>query len=108
MKAAEALIVGSTPHEGLGHAIRAAELYMRAASEPCTTRTDAIRLRRRCKELIAYAERLKAQLPQGEAPGANILKAASHLNGNEFPPWKAEPAADEFRCSAGGKPFWYV
>lgn len=103
----------------LAHAIRAAELYMRAAGE-AVNRTDASRLRRKCHELIALAERVKAQLAAGPSiiplaassavPSAElgILWRTSRLHGNDFPLWEADPADAEFELQPGAQLFTCV
>lgn len=108
-KAAEALAVATTGREGLDYAIQAAELYMRAASN-APKKQDAARFRRRCKELIAYAEKLKTQLSKKHTAenGTDILQKASLLHGNEFQPWEKNPSEAEFQREAGQQLFMYA
>ncbi|PNY24194.1 Calpain-like protease palB/cpr-8 [Tolypocladium capitatum] len=98
-QAAEALLAGSRGdnRDALVHAIRAAELYMAAARE-APSKPEAARLRRRCQELILHAEKLKAQQATLSSSPAqpDILRRASRLHGNDFPPWEADPLDDEF------------
>ncbi|KAM4055400.1 calpain family cysteine protease [Hirsutella rhossiliensis] len=74
-----------------------------AAAGEASTKAHAARLRRRCHELIVYAEKLKSQqatLSQFIVqPG--ILVRASRLHGNDFPPWTAEPHDAEFELRPG-------
>lgn len=110
-QAAESLLAASTDQDALGHAIRAAELYMRAAGE-ASDKTHASQLRRKCQDLIAYAERVKAQL--ATAPSAvpatetSILRCTSRLHGNDFPLWEAAPSNAEFELQPGSEPFTWV
>ncbi|KAJ2984195.1 hypothetical protein NQ176_g135 [Zarea fungicola] len=105
-QAAEALAAATAGREALDYAIQAAELYMRAASNT-PNKQDAARFRRRCRELIAYAEKLKTQLsndPTAEN-GSDILQKASLLHGNEFQPWDKNPSEAEFQREAGQQLF---
>lgn len=82
---------------------------MRAASNT-PNKQDAARFRRRCRELIAYAEKLKTQLsndPTAEN-GSDILQKASLLHGNEFQPWDKNPSEAEFQREAGQQLFMYA
>ncbi|KAI9167312.1 Calpain-like protease palB/cpr-8 [Paramyrothecium foliicola] len=100
-RTAEALFTSSSGPEALEHAIRAAELYMRAAGE-APSKSDAARFRRKCQELIARAESLKSGLaPEGQV----ILTRSSRLHGNDFPPWTRLPADTEFQLQPGVEPF---
>ncbi|CAH0041629.1 unnamed protein product [Clonostachys solani] len=92
---AEALVAVSTGQDALNHAIRAAELFMAAASQ-AVTKADVNRLRRKCGELIDRAEQLKTTLPPTLSAEEKILHDASSLHGNVFPQWKAEPSDEEF------------
>lgn len=84
---------------------------MRAAADTAN-KTDASRLRRRCKDLIAHAERIKAQLanpPLATSPDElTILRRTSRLHGFDFPPWEVEPSEAEFELQPGDKPFMCV
>ncbi|KAL2181564.1 uncharacterized protein P884DRAFT_326248 [Thermothelomyces heterothallicus CBS 202.75] len=97
--------------EALKHAIAAAELYMQAAGK-ASYPADRKRFRRKCAELIALGERLKANTQQaaGDTSRApvpestrplttaekTILLRASRLHGNVFPPWESAPGPDVF------------
>lgn len=84
---------------------------MRAASS-ASNKQDAARFRRRCKELIALAEKLKTQLPNPRpstlSDGSDILRKASWLHGNEFPPWDNDPSDAEFQRLSGQHLFTYA
>ncbi|KAJ6439985.1 cysteine protease PalB [Purpureocillium lavendulum] len=103
-QAAEALLARSSGQDALTYAIRAAELYMTAAGE-ATDKSDAARLRRKCRELIAHAEKLKATAQSHPAPQPDILRRASRLHGNDFPPWHGRPSDDEFALRSGTAQF---
>jgi hypothetical protein len=100
LQATESLIRTSSGQEALDHTVQAAELYMRAAGE-ATTKKDATRLRLKCQQLIAQAEKLKAHLTQTPS----ILLRTSRLHGNLFPPWSNEPLSKEFELLPGEEPF---
>ncbi len=94
-------MAASSGKDALDHAIQAAELYMRAAGG-AVNKLDAARFRRKCHELIAYAEQLKAQLANpGRLDRPDILQRSSRLHGNEFPPWENDPADVEFQLQPG-------
>jgi hypothetical protein len=82
---------------------------MRAAAERNISKEEAIRLRRKCQQLIAFAEQLKAQQsassisPLGN--GQNLLHGASRLHGNYYPPWSDDPLDAEFQLGPDLKPF---
>lgn len=84
----------------LDHAVLAAELYMRAAGE-AANKKDAARLRLKCQQLIAQAEKLKAQLNQTPS----ILLQTSRLHANLFPPWSKQPSDRDFQLVPGEEPF---
>jgi hypothetical protein len=108
-------VAKTSGRESLDHAIAAAGLYMKAAAEARSS-SDRARLRRKCEELITYAEKLKvAQLrgrpstdqthcqmrlipPSEEA----IILQSSRLHGSVFPPWQSEPGQDRFQRSKDG------
>ncbi|CCT71427.1 related to calpain-like protease palBory [Fusarium fujikuroi IMI 58289] len=98
--ATESLIRTSSGQAALDYAVQAAELYMRAAGE-ASTKKDAARLRLKCQQLIAQAEKLKAELTQ--TPG--VLLRTSKLHSNLFPPWTKEPSDEEFQLLPGDEPF---
>ncbi|TWU74752.1 cysteine protease [Metarhizium rileyi] len=113
-QAAESRAAEAAGKDALENAIKAAELYMRAAEE-AHGKTDATRFRRKCQEMIVYAERLKATLA-GTADvveqaitrsssvvptSTSILQLGSRLHGNEFPIWKEEPELGEFELLPG-------
>ncbi|KJZ75993.1 hypothetical protein HIM_04449 [Hirsutella minnesotensis 3608] len=101
----EALMAQATGKTALGHAIRAAELYMAAVAETAD-KTHASRLRRKCRDLILYAERLKGQ--HGLVPDSSLsalLRDSSRLHGNDFPPWTSQPDDDEFELLSGAALF---
>ncbi|TPX12124.1 uncharacterized protein E0L32_007239 [Thyridium curvatum] len=104
----ETKISKSSGKDALQHAITAAELYMKAVKE-ATDASDRARLKAKCEEVIARAEKLKSpppkppstprvtrELPTGEKA---ILLRSSRLHGNVFPPWEAEPETDQFATS---------
>ncbi|KAK2014659.1 PALB protein [Colletotrichum eremochloae] len=120
----EALMARSSGHEALKHAIAAADLYMKAATE-ATSPADRARLRKKCEGLITHAEQLKSssrnapatttkamtvitsasnpdcqvrQIPSGERA---ILLRSSRLHGNIFPPWQSDPDDSTFSLSEG-------
>jgi calpain-7 len=78
-QAAEALLARSQGQEALDNAIRAAELYMAAAAR-ADSKQDATRLRRRCQDLITYAEQLKTTITAHPSPRNSILEGASKLH----------------------------
>ena len=109
----ERRLAESHGQEALKHAIAAAEIYMRAAEKAATPK-DRNRLQRKCSDLIALGERLKANaksaatsarppVPESTrtltiAEKTLILKS-SKLHGNIFPPWEKIPGPDEFAAS---------
>lgn len=108
IQVAEALLETDASDETLRNTIRVAELYMQATRE-ATTKTEAGRLRRKCQELIARAEKIKAQLSsKPPVAGYEILRSSSLLHGNEFPPWEADPDLEEFVLPRDGSLFVYV
>jgi hypothetical protein len=100
-QAAEALAARSSGQEALDNVIRAVELYMSAAAQ-ASTKAEGTRLRRKCRELIAYAEQLKSGLATKLSAEEVILEDASRLHGNNFPQWRSEPREAEFQPSPGG------
>ncbi|KAL7814889.1 cysteine proteinase [Trichoderma aethiopicum] len=108
-KDAESLLATSTGQKALDYAIQAAELYMRAAAEKGIGKDDAARLRRRCQQLIAHAERLKTQLTASPAsPPADslhILRGASRLHGSYYPPWSDDPPDAQFQLGPDQAPY---
>ncbi|KAL7918510.1 hypothetical protein ACQKWADRAFT_323725 [Trichoderma austrokoningii] len=105
----ESLLATSTGQKALDLAIQAAELYMRAAAERGISKEEAARFRRRCQQLIKYAEELKAQLPASSPSpvknGLGLLQGASRLHGNFYPPWSDDPVSAEFELGPDSKPF---
>ncbi|KAI3581362.1 hypothetical protein IWW34DRAFT_804069 [Fusarium oxysporum f. sp. albedinis] len=99
-QATESLIQTSSGQAALDYAVQAAELYMRAAGE-ASTKKDATRLRLKCQQLIAQAEKLKAELTQTPS----VLLRTSKLHSNLFPPWTKEPSDKEFQLLPGDEPF---
>ncbi|ESU11328.1 hypothetical protein FGSG_12723 [Fusarium graminearum PH-1] len=99
-QATESLIQTSSGQAALDYTVQAAELYMRAAGE-APTKKDASRLRQKCQQLIAQAEKLKAQLTQTPS----VLLRTSRLHGNIFPPWSNEPSSKDFELPPGEEPF---
>ncbi|KAG6042020.1 hypothetical protein E4U41_007117 [Claviceps citrina] len=87
-RAEETLAAKSSGRDALEHVIRAAELYMKAA-EQVLDKSDAARLRRKCRELIAHGEKLKARF----APAAPATQAA--------PPGTPDMLAQDFRVQVG-------
>ncbi|KAL7955425.1 hypothetical protein V8C34DRAFT_316503 [Trichoderma compactum] len=106
---AESLLATSTGQNALDYAIQAAELYMRAAAEKGIGKDEASRRRRKCKQLIALAERLKSQLTapsaSPHADGFNILQGASRLHGSYYPPWGEDPSDAQFQLGDDLEPF---
>ncbi|KHO00880.1 Cysteine protease rim-13 [Metarhizium album ARSEF 1941] len=118
-QAAESLATeAAAGKDALNNAINSAEMYMRAAEE-AGSKADAARLRRKCQDMITYAERLKGALAVGadsvelpatrpspfESTSASILRLGSQLHGNDFPAWKESPGIDEFELLPGQDPF---
>ncbi|PFH55486.1 hypothetical protein XA68_18188 [Ophiocordyceps unilateralis] len=102
-QAAEALLARASGKVALGHAIRAAELYMIAAGET-SNKAHASRLRNKCQEMIALAEKLKIwQTPALSSSHSDILLAASRLHDNYFPPWDGDPDDVEFELPPGSE-----
>ncbi|KAF5963769.1 calpain-like protease palBory [Fusarium coicis] len=99
-QATESLIRTSSGQAALDYVVQAAELYMRAAGE-ASTKKDAARLRLKCQQLIAQAEKLKAELTQTPS----VLLRTSKLHSNLFPPWTKEPSDQEFQLVPGDEPF---
>ncbi|KAM0349277.1 hypothetical protein ACHAPU_003686 [Fusarium lateritium] len=99
-QATESLIRTSSGQVALDHAVLAAELYMRAAGE-AANKKDATRLRLKCQQLIAQAEKLKAELTRIPS----ILLQTSRLHDNIFPPWSNEPSNRDFQLLPGEEPF---
>ncbi|OAA58508.1 calpain-like protease [Niveomyces insectorum RCEF 264] len=106
-KEREALIAQSSGKAALAHVIAAVEMYMKAVRE-ASSPADRTRLRRKCDELMAYGERLKAgadapvesavaSLSLSQAPSSEVLpkpappKAAS--SGNKALSTAAPPGA---------------
>lgn len=92
------------------HAIAAADLYMQAAGK-ARAPEDRKRFTRKCADLIALGERLKANaksassasrppVPESTRPLTTAEKTAvleaSRLHGNVFPPWERAPAPESF------------
>lgn len=101
-------MANSTGQDALSHAIRAVDLFM-AAVKQAPTKTDAARLRRKCAELIAHAETLKANLASASlSPQEIILRDASCLHGNKFPQWKVEPRQEDFQSHSDDSVYQYV
>ncbi|PHH58960.1 hypothetical protein CDD81_4061 [Ophiocordyceps australis] len=99
-QAAETLLAHANGRDALDFAIQAAELYM-AAARDTLSKAEAARLRRKCRELILYAEKLKAQNQALSDDQMLILQRASHLHGNHFPPWNSDPPNTEFELPQG-------
>lgn len=112
------MIGTSSPQDALEHAIKAAELYMRASREAQGT-TDRSRIRGKIEEMITLAEYLKSpstkELIQPKqdrqlTPREMVaLLQSSKLNGNNFPPWRtshADPGA--FAPKAGQDLYTYA
>lgn len=82
---------------------------MRAAAEKGISKEEAARFRRRCQQLIKFAEQLKSQLPASSPVtaknGLGLLQGASRLHGNFYPPWSDDPLGAEFELGPGLKPF---
>ncbi|KAK4210963.1 calpain-like protease [Rhypophila decipiens] len=106
----ERLLARSTGSDALKHAIAAADLYMQAALK-ANVATERSRLRRKCSDLLALGERLKANstvasaasrppVPESTRPltiqEKTIIIKSSRLHGSVFPPWETAPAPDTF------------
>ncbi|KAF7541056.1 hypothetical protein G7Z17_g12052 [Cylindrodendrum hubeiense] len=104
-QAAESLVARSSGQVALDHAIKAADLYMRAASE-AASKSEATRLRQKCQQLITLAERLKASRT-GASPvqPPSLLQQTARLHGNYFPQWTTAPVDSDFRLPPGEIPF---
>ncbi|KAK0623360.1 hypothetical protein B0T14DRAFT_174333 [Immersiella caudata] len=102
--------------EALQHAIAAADLYMQAAQRATTT-AERVRLTRKCSEILALGERLKANakaaaaasrppVPESTRPlttsEKTIILRASRLHGNVFPPWDSAPDPAAFDAGPNG------
>jgi len=106
----ESSVGRSSGKTALQHAISAAECYMKAA-RTASTPADRARLKRKCEELIALAERLKGPTPgpsntpqqSRQLPTAEkmILLRSSKLHGSIFPPWESAPGDDIFARASG-------
>lgn len=121
----------TTPqHEVLAITINAAELYMQALGL-AVSKADKSRLDSKCKELLTRAENLKREKlgsPRADqAAGSSltsrrglkpptskrrlitreeiILLEGSKLNGFVFPPWKNDPAPEDFVLKKGQELF---
>ncbi|RKF81679.1 Calpain-like protease palB [Golovinomyces cichoracearum] len=122
-QAAESLIdLASTKEDSLRNAIRATELYMRAAGL-AKLQSDKVRLRAKCQSLLSKAEQIKSTIEWspviiGSSPlqlkppissreispqERRILLESSRLNGNLFPPWTSEPDDLVFENSKEGE-----
>ncbi len=104
LKAAEARLAHTKGLEALDTAIHAVELYMKAAEE-APTKIEVIRLRRKLQLLFTYAERLKKSIEPRLLSEHQILRDASKLCGNHFPPWHTEPLDEEFTRARSGELF---
>lgn len=86
---------------------------MRAAEKAANPK-DRNRLQRKCSDLIALGERLKANAKSAATSARSpvpestrtltiaektLLLKSSKLHGNIFPPWEKTPASDEFAAS---------
>ncbi|TQS34664.1 hypothetical protein Golomagni_04942 [Golovinomyces magnicellulatus] len=122
-QAAESLIdLASTKEDSLRNAIRATELYMRAAGL-AKLQSDKARLRAKCQSLLSKAEEIKSSIEWSpvikESPllklkpptssrkispkEKRVLLESSRLNGNLFPPWTSEPDDAVFENSIEGE-----
>lgn len=116
----EAKVSQTSGKEALGHAIQAAEFYMKAVKD-APTAAEKSRLKRKCQELIARAEILKApaSIPvrsKAPKPGGprqtrvlptaekTILLRSSKLHGSIFPPWENDPDPAVFRSKRLDEP----
>ncbi|KUJ12683.1 cysteine proteinase [Mollisia scopiformis] len=95
-----------TKEEALENAIRAVELYMRAA-EHASSGEEKSRLRGKCKQLLSRAEEIKKSTKWSPKPKSRppvleskrsiskreevILLESSRLHGFIFPQWKSDP-----------------
>lgn len=79
---------------------------MEAATQ-ASTKSEAFHFRRRCHELIVYAEKLKLEANPRSSVEESILSDASKLHGNFFPCWKENPRETEFQAHGDGL-FRYV
>jgi calpain-7 len=112
----ERCLARSQEAEALQHAIAAADLYMQAAQR-ATTPAERARFTRKCSEILALGERLKANakaataasqapVPESTRPlttsEKTIILRASRLHGNVFPPWDSAPDAAAFDAGPDG------
>ncbi|KAG6193932.1 hypothetical protein E4U27_000014 [Claviceps purpurea] len=105
---AESVLASKTSGRiALEHAIKAAELYMRAAEQELDT-VEAARLRQKCHEQISCAEKLKARvhspLIETTSGALEILSQGSKLHECEFPPWNHDPPSTEFERNPDNSP----
>ncbi|KXJ94611.1 PALB protein [Microdochium bolleyi] len=124
-KERERLATTASGQAALDHAIGAAELYMKAASQS-TDPAEKTRLKQKCSDLIRLAERLKnrpapanhvriveerLRLPRmvRDIPTKEktILYRGARLHGNVFPPWESDPDPSEFEGEAFVDPSVY-
>ncbi|KAK3692077.1 hypothetical protein B0T22DRAFT_446357 [Podospora appendiculata] len=109
----ERLLAQASGPQALEHAIAAAQCYMQVAGKAATP-SERSRLSRRCKELIALGERLKANInavagssrppvPESTRPltaaEQTIVLRSSRLHGNLFVPWESDPIPASFSKS---------
>ncbi|KAG7102670.1 Calpain-like protease palB/cpr-8 [Verticillium longisporum] len=103
--------------QALQHAIAAADFYMKVYAE-ATNATDRLRLRRKCREMITWAEQLKSKESGGTSSPPTyrkitgeeetILRKSSYLHACFFPPWQSDPSDDVFELPAGYQPYTSV
>lgn len=68
-RAEEALISQSSGKDAIAHVIAAVELYMKAVQEAATP-AERTRIKKKCRELMAYGESLKTAAPPPPPPPA--------------------------------------
>ena len=93
------------------------------AAQRATTPAERLRLTRKCSEILALGERLKANakaaaaasrapVPESTRPLTTSEKAiilrASRLHGNVFPPWDSAPDPAAFDAGPDGAAYLCV
>lgn len=113
----------TTNNAALEATIKSAELYLQAlrlSDNP----SDRKRIDKRCKQLLAQAERIKSLQDGSSVPAVNpltlksptstrklttreniIILEGSKLHGFIFKPWTRVPSAEEFELIEGQEPF---
>lgn len=112
------MILESGPKDALEHAIKAAELYMKAALASKVP-AERLRLQTKLEEVITLGEYLKAPsvgppIPPTQAREFTprekaVLLQSSKLHGDSFLPWReSHSSADVFSLKPGQRAYRYV